>query len=64
MLNRFVKHFTNKRLMTWVILILILMLEIVKAPLNRKTRYFLRDTVSVDAISDTGDNQQIVATNG
>ncbi len=62
MFNRLVKYFLENRLITFIFLITFVVLGIVFMPFNWKTGILPRDPVSVDAIPDIGENQQIVAT--
>ena len=62
MFNRLVKYFLENRLITFVLLITFVVLGMVFMPFNWKTDLFPRDPISVDAIPDIGENQQIVAT--
>ena len=62
MFNRLVKYFLDNRLVTFIFLIVFIIGGIVFAPFNWQTGFFPRDPISVDAIPDIGDNQQIVAT--
>jgi len=62
MFNRLVKYFLENRLITYLCLFAFIVLGIVFMPFNWKTGFLPRDPISVDAIPDIGENQQIVAT--
>jgi len=62
MFNRLVKYFLENRLITFLLLFTFVVLGMVFMPFNWKTDLFPRDPISVDAIPDIGENQQIVAT--
>jgi len=62
MINRIVKYFLENRLITFIFLITFVVLGMVYMPFNWKPDFFPRDPISVDAIPDIGENQQIVAT--
>ncbi|MCK9613267.1 MAG: efflux RND transporter permease subunit [Bacteroidales bacterium] len=62
MLNRIIKYFLEHRMISMLLLVIFIVLGIVYAPFNWQTGSFPRDPVSVDAIPDIGDNQQIIAT--
>ena len=57
-----VKFFLENKLITWLILILFIGWGIVVAPFDFGINWLPRDSVSVDAIPDIGENQQIVFT--
>lgn len=61
MFNRIVRYFLEHRLITFIFLISFLVLGLVYAPFGRKNTLLPSDPVSVDAIPDIGDNQQIVS---
>ena len=62
MFNRLVKYFLENRLITFIFLIAFVVMGLVTMPFNLKSDLLPRDPVSVDAIPDIGENQQIVAT--
>jgi len=62
MFNRLVRYFLENRLVTFILLISFVVLGLVYMPFNWKSDFFPRDPVSVDAIPDIGENQQIIAT--
>ncbi len=62
MLNRIVKYFLENRLITFILLISFIVMGVVYMPFNWKSDFMPRDPISVDAIPDIGENQQIVAT--
>jgi len=62
MFNRLVKYFLENRLITFIFLITFVVLGIVYMPFNWNSGFLPRDPISVDAIPDIGENQQIVAT--
>lgn len=62
MINSIVKFFLENKLITWLLLLLFVGWGIVTAPFNFDIEWLPRDPVSVDAIPDIGENQQIVFT--
>ena len=62
MFNLLVKYFLENRLITLICLLSFITLGFVFMPFNWKTGFLPRDPISVDAIPDIGENQQIVAT--
>ena len=62
MINSIVKFFLENKLITWLLLILFIGWGIVTAPFDFEVDWLPRDPVSVDAIPDIGENQQIVFT--
>lgn len=62
MLNKLIKYFLEHRLLSSILLIVIIIWGLAAAPFNWQGNWLPRDPVSVDAIPDVGDNQQIVAT--
>jgi Cu(I)/Ag(I) efflux system membrane protein CusA/SilA len=62
MFNRLVKYFLENRLITFIFLITFIVLGVVFMPFSWNSGILPRDPVSVDAIPDIGENQQIVAT--
>lgn len=57
-----VRFFLENKLITWLLLVLFLGWGIVVAPFDFGVDWLPRDSVSVDAIPDIGENQQIVFT--
>ena len=55
-----IRYFLENRVITAILLIIIIVGGIYTAPFNLNTDFFARNPVSVDAIPDVGDNQQIV----
>ncbi len=62
MFNRLVKYFLENRLITFIFLITFIVLGVVFMPFSWNSGFLPRDPISVDAIPDIGENQQIVAT--
>ncbi|MFV0376003.1 MAG: efflux RND transporter permease subunit [Mangrovibacterium sp.] len=62
MLKKIIKFFLENRLITLLLFAAFILLGTVYAPFNWHTGLLPHDPVSVDAIPDLGDNQQIVAT--
>jgi Cu(I)/Ag(I) efflux system membrane protein CusA/SilA len=62
MLNSIIKFFLENKLVTILVLLLIVAWGIVTAPFHWSLDFLPRDPVSVDAIPDIGENQQIVFT--
>lgn len=62
MLNNVIKFFLNNKLVVWVMLGLFITWGIVTAPFDFESNWLPKDQVSVDAIPDIGENQQIVFT--
>ena len=62
MLNRFIRFFLENKLVSVLLLLLFVGWGIVTAPFNWENSYLPTDPVSVDAIPDIGENQQIVFT--
>lgn len=62
MLNRIIKFFLDNKLIAWILLGLFVIWGLVTAPFNYESDWLPRDPVSVDAIPDIGENQQIVFT--
>lgn len=62
MLNKFIRFFLENRLIAFLLLLLFVGWGLATAPFNWKSEWFPRDPVSVDAIPDIGENQQIVFT--
>ncbi len=62
MIKHVIKYFLNNRLVTILILLVLVGWGLINAPFNWHFSFLPRDPVSVDAIPDIGENQQIVAT--
>ena len=62
MLNYFIKFFLDNKLVTWLLFFLFVGWGLVTAPFNFDLDFLPRDPISVDAIPDIGENQQIVYT--
>ncbi len=62
MFNRLVRYFLDNRLISLILLITFLVLGLAFMPFNWRSDFFPRDPISVDAIPDIGENQQVVAT--
>jgi Cu(I)/Ag(I) efflux system membrane protein CusA/SilA len=62
MLNKIIKYFLHNRIISALVLIAVIIGGAATAPFDWHTGIIPRDPVSVDAIPDIGDNQQIVAT--
>ena len=62
MLNKIIRFFLENTLVTWLLLGVFLCWGIVTAPFDFGVNWLPRDPVSVDAIPDIGENQQIVFT--
>ena len=62
MLNKIIKFFLDNKLVTWLFLFVIIGWGLVTAPFDYNINGLPRDPVSVDAIPDIGENQQIVFT--
>ncbi|MGB1031938.1 MAG: efflux RND transporter permease subunit, partial [Flavobacteriales bacterium] len=62
MLNRTIKFFIDNKLVAWLLLLLFVGWGVVTAPFDFGISNLPRDPVSVDAIPDIGENQQIVFT--
>ncbi len=62
MLNKIIKYFLENRIVTAFLLIMVIVGGLATSPFNWHEGLIPRDPVSVDAIPDIGDNQQIVAT--
>jgi len=62
MINKIVRFFLDNKLVAWLLLCLIIGWGIVTAPFDFGIESLPRDPVSVDAIPDIGENQQIVFT--
>lgn len=60
-LNRIIKYFLENRLITIILLLVFVFWGLIHTPFNWKLGWLPRDPVSVDAIPDIGENQQIVA---
>lgn len=62
MLNAIIKFFLDNKLVAWLMLGLFVCWGLVTAPFNFDSDILPRDPVSVDAIPDIGENQQIIYT--
>ena len=62
MLNKIIRFFLDNRLVTFLVLVIFISWGIVTSPFGWKTGILPSDPVSVDAIPDYGENQQIVYT--
>ena len=62
MLNKIIRFFLENKLVTFLVLVLFLSWGIVTSPFGWDTGVLPRDPVTVDAIPDIGENQQIVFT--
>ena len=62
MLSNIIKFFLENKVITFILLIIIIMAGIYTSPFSNKNGFFPADPVSVDAIPDIGENQQIVFT--
>ncbi|NOQ70396.1 MAG: cation transporter [Crocinitomix sp.] len=62
MLNAIIKFFLDNKLVAWLMLGLFVIWGLVTAPFNFESELLPRDPVSVDAIPDIGENQQIIYT--
>jgi Cu(I)/Ag(I) efflux system membrane protein CusA/SilA len=62
MIKSIVSFFLNNKLVAWILLVLFVVWGLVTAPFDTGSELIPRDPVSVDAIPDIGENQQIVFT--
>ncbi len=62
MLKLLIKYFLENRLVSILLLLVFIVWGLVCSPFNFNIGFLPRDPISVDAIPDIGDNQQIVAT--
>lgn len=62
MLNNFVRFFLENKLVAWLLLVSFVAWGLATAPFDFGIDFLPRDPVSVDAIPDIGENQQIVFT--
>ncbi len=62
MLNAIIKFFLDNKLVAWLMLGLFVVWGFVTAPFDFESDILPRDPVSVDAIPDIGENQQIIYT--
>lgn len=62
MLNKIIKFFLDNKLVSWLMLGVFVVWGLVTAPFSFESDWIPRDPVSVDAIPDIGENQQIVFT--
>ena len=63
MLNNFIRFFLENKFVAYLLLLLFVGWGLVSAPFDFGIKQLPRDAVSVDAIPDIGENQQIVFTN-
>ena len=62
MLNKVIRYFLKNRIITVFLLIIVILGGLATSPFNWHEGIIPRNPISVDAIPDIGDNQQIVAT--
>lgn len=62
MINNIIKFFLDNKLVAWLLLLLFVGWGLVTAPFDFESEWLPRDPVSVDAIPDIGENQQIIFT--
>lgn len=62
MLKFLIKYFLENRLVTILLLLIFIVWGLVSSPFDFNIGFLPRNPISVDAIPDIGDNQQIVAT--
>ncbi len=62
MLKFLIKYFLENRLVSVLLLLVFIVWGLVSSPFNFNIGFLPRNPISVDAIPDIGDNQQIVAT--
>ena len=62
MLNRIIRFFLDNKLVAYLLLLLFIGWGLVTAPFDYGINWLPRDAVSVDAIPNTGENQQIIFT--
>ena len=62
MLGKYIRFFLENKLVAWLLLLLFIGWGLVTAPFDLGMEWLPRDPVSVDAIPDIGENQQIVFT--
>ena len=62
MLNKLIKFFLENKLVTILLLLVFISWGLITAPFGWNTGFLPSDPVSVDAIPDIGENQQIVFT--
>lgn len=62
MINKIIKFFLDNKLVAWLLLLTFVGWGLVTAPFDIGSNWFPRDPVSVDAIPDIGENQQIIFT--
>ena len=62
MISQIIKFFLDNKLVTWLLLGLFIVWGLVTAPFSFESEWLPRDPVSVDAIPDIGENQQIIFT--
>ncbi|NNC95352.1 MAG: efflux RND transporter permease subunit [Chitinophagales bacterium] len=62
MIRHIIKFFIDNKLVAWLLLLLFAGLGFATAPFDLESSWLPRDPVSVDAIPDIGENQQIIYT--
>ncbi len=62
MLNHIIKFFINNKLVAWLLLLFFIGWGIITSPFDLGIKALPRDPVSVDAIPNLGENQQIIFT--
>jgi len=62
MLNHIIKFFINNKLVAWLLLLFFVGWGIITSPFDLGVNVLPRDSVSVDAIPNLGENQQIIFT--
>lgn len=62
MLNKLIRYFLNNKLITLLVMGLFIGWGLITSPFHWKPDFLPSDPVSVDAIPDIGENQQIVYT--
>ena len=62
MINKTVKFFLDNKLVAWLLILLFVGWGLVTAPFETGISWLPKDPVSVDAIPDIGENQQIIFT--
>jgi len=62
MLNKIIAYFLNNKLVTGLLIIILVAWGLIHAPFGWDNKFLPTDPVSIDAIPDIGENQQIVYT--
>jgi len=62
MLKFLIRYFLENRLISMILLLIFIIWGIICSPFNFNINFLPRDPISVDAIPDIGENQQIIAT--